>query len=212
MKLTKYGHACVFVEKNDSRLVIDPGSLTELPDDLSNIVAIICTHMHGDHTDVSNIQRILEQSPDAIVIAHPESLKVLFEIICNKVEIIEDKTLTIGPFKLALSVVDHAVIWQSSPCKNLTITVDEFYYYPGDSLVLIDKKVEIVGVPLSAPWLKTAEAIEFARSINARYTMPTHNGLFNEFGHEFNQNWLKIGLENRQTELVILNNGEVFES
>ncbi len=50
MKLTKYEHACVFLENDDGdKVVIDPGIFTNLPGDLSRIVAIVITHEHPDH-------------------------------------------------------------------------------------------------------------------------------------------------------------------
>lgn len=212
MKLTKYGHACVFVENNSSRIVIDPGSLTELPEDLSNIVAVVCTHMHGDHTDLSNIEKILAQSPHALVIAHPESLKTLDSVTYEKKPITSTEKITIGEFTLNLKVIDHAIIWKTSPCKNLTVAINDFYYYAGDSFELSDEQFEVVGIPLSAPWLKVADAIEFARAMNARRVMPTHNGLLNEIGHEFNENWLRVGLDDKPTEILLLKNGESFSA
>lgn len=212
MKLTKYGHACVFVEKNGSHVVIDPGSLTELPEDLSNVIAVICTHVHGDHTDAKNVQKIVEQSPDVVVFALPEALAMLTEVSREKVAISDDAELTVGPFALKMQVVDHAVIWQKSPCKNLTVMIDDFYYYPGDSLEIADTHIEVVGVPFSAPWLKIAEAIEFVRKMDADYVMPTHNGLFNEKGREFNDYWLKVGLEDTNKSVLQLLSGEIFDS
>ena len=212
MKLTKYGHACVIIEKNGSRVIIDAGGLTELPDDLRRIVAVVCTHVHGDHTNQTNIEKILAQSPDAVVIAHPESLETLRSLRCEKKPVSTDEVITIGNFTLKVRVVDHAVIWKSSPCKNLTVLVDAFYYYAGDSFELIDEQVDVVGVPLSAPWLKVADAIEFARAMNAQNAMPTHNGLLNDIGHEFNMNWLRAGLEDMHTEIVFLKDGASYST
>lgn len=212
MKLTKYGHACVFVEKSGSRLVIDPGELTELPADLSTIVAVVYTHKHGDHVNVDKLQSILERSPDLIVVTHPEVAELITDISCKKHIVEDSEALTIGPFNLSLRVVDHAIIWQTVPCKNMTVLIDEFYYYPGDSLQTIGNLVEVVGVPFSAPWLKISEAIDFTRSMKARFAMPTHNGLFNDKGHEINQNWLKTGLDDTDCGLLLLQNSESYTS
>ena len=212
MKLTKYGHACVFVEKSGSRLVIDPGELTELPEDLSTIIAVIYTHKHGDHVNVDNLKKIYAQNPNVVILSHSEVIDMFTDVDCEKFLIEQEKNITIGPFEVNLKVTDHAIIWRTTPCKNMTVLVDDFYYYPGDSLQVIEQSVEVVGVPLSAPWLKVAEAIEFARSMHAHIAMPTHNGLFNEWGHEFNQHWLKVGLEDTGCELHILQNGESYAS
>ena len=48
MLLTKLGHACVRLEKDDVRLVIDPGVWAG-PDVLAGASAVLITHEHVDH-------------------------------------------------------------------------------------------------------------------------------------------------------------------
>ena len=96
-----------------------------------------------------------------------------------------------GEFTICLYYTDHAVVWQQSPCKNLAVLVDDFYYYPGDSFYTIPDQVQIAGVPVSAPWLKLGEAIEYILHTNSQRFMPTHNGLLNDLGHELTHNVLK---------------------
>jgi hypothetical protein len=48
MRLTKHGHACVTVEKDGRRIVLDPGELT--PEDATvGAEAVLITHEHFDH-------------------------------------------------------------------------------------------------------------------------------------------------------------------
>ena len=46
MKLTKFGHACVRLEKNGHILVIDPGVMSQEPGILDGAQAILITHEH----------------------------------------------------------------------------------------------------------------------------------------------------------------------
>ncbi|WP_445518946.1 MBL fold metallo-hydrolase [Streptomyces sp. NEAU-174] len=48
MRLTKFGHACVRIDKDGHRLVVDPGGLTE-PHALDGADAVLVTHEHFDH-------------------------------------------------------------------------------------------------------------------------------------------------------------------
>ncbi|MEO3888091.1 MBL fold metallo-hydrolase [Nonomuraea sp. B5E05] len=51
MKVTKFTHACVRVEHEGRRLVIDPGTWSE-PSALDGADAVLVTHEHGAHADV----------------------------------------------------------------------------------------------------------------------------------------------------------------
>lgn len=191
MKLTKYGHACVFIEKNGKVLVIDAGNWTTLPDDLSNVVGVIYTHMHADHTHAPHLQKILDVNPEVKVFADATTLDQIKDIDCTKTVISKDIQLQVGDFNINLYYTDHAVVWRQSPCKNLAVLVDDFYYYPGDTFHTINKPVKIAGVPVSAPWLKLTEAIQFVHDIQAQVFIPTHNGLLNDVGHILTENVLK---------------------
>lgn len=212
MRLTKYGHACVFIEKVGKKLVIDPGEWTELPDDLSNIVAVVYTHMHGDHTFAPHLQKIVAANPDVQVFAEATSLAQVAEVNCTKTEISKDTDMQVGNFNVSLYYLDHAVVWQQSPCKNLAVLVDDFYYYPGDTFHVIDKQAYIAGVPVSAPWLKLTEAIQFVRDVKAQKIMPTHNGLLNDVGHELAHNVLKNFTSDAGKEIVPTINGQSLEA
>lgn len=211
MKLTKYGHACVFIEKEGSKLVIDPGAFTELPTDISGVVAVVYTHMHGDHVDSGNLDLLVKANKDVMVYAEAETMAELAGINCNKVVIDKTQTIQVGSFELSLYYIDHAVIWKNSPCKNLAILVDDFYYYPGDTFHIIDKPALLAGVPVSAPWLKLSEAIQFVHDVKAQKVMPTHNGLMNEAGHMVTHNVLKNFTAESGKELVLLQIGENVE-
>ena len=51
MKVIKYSHACVRVEREGAVVVIDPGTLSE-PESVDGVDAILLTHEHFDHLDV----------------------------------------------------------------------------------------------------------------------------------------------------------------
>jgi L-ascorbate metabolism protein UlaG (beta-lactamase superfamily) len=51
MRITKYTHACVRLERDGRVLVIDPGTWSE-PAALTGADAVLVTHEHADHIDV----------------------------------------------------------------------------------------------------------------------------------------------------------------
>ncbi|HQJ35511.1 MAG TPA: MBL fold metallo-hydrolase, partial [Rhodoglobus sp.] len=113
MKLTKYEHACMVIEKADVSLVIDPGGYTMPLTDLLNVVAVVITHEHGDHWTAEQLTRIKERNPkvrffgpSGVAAAAPD-----FEI-----EIVRaGDTVTVEPFTLRFFGEKHAVIHESIP-------------------------------------------------------------------------------------------------
>lgn len=211
MKLTKYGHACVFIENEAKEiLVIDPGEWTEMPEDLGGIVAVVCTHVHGDHTDATNIQKIVTANPNVTIYANAESMATLSDVGCRKIEVDSDTDVNVSNYHIKMYALEHAAIWKTSPCKNLAVKVNDFYYYPGDSFYVIDEPVEVAGVPVSAPWLKMSEAIQFMYDVKAAQVMPTHNGLLNDIGHMLAHNWLKNTIGDTSKTLLLLKNNESY--
>jgi len=72
MKLTKYQHACLVLEKESSTIIIDPGSFSHdfiMP---KRVDAIIITHNHPDHFDPQLVRHILDHHSKATLIAHEE--------------------------------------------------------------------------------------------------------------------------------------------
>lgn len=209
MKLTKYGHACVVIENDEgNKLVIDAGEWTELPADLSGIVAVVCTHVHGDHTSAANVQKIVDTNPEVVLYANSESMEVLADVDCKKVVVESNVVEQVSSFELSFYIKEHAIIWQKSPCGNFAVKVNDFFYYPGDSVYVIDEPVEIAGVPVSAPWLKMSEAIQFVYDVKASKVMPTHNGILNDNGHMVVRSWLNNIIADTDKELLLLEDSE----
>src|SRR3954451_11568236 len=56
MRIVKYTHSLVRLEKSDRALVIDPGSFSE-EEPLDGAEAVLITHEHTDHLDVDKLAR-----------------------------------------------------------------------------------------------------------------------------------------------------------
>ena len=64
MKITKFEHAFLQVEESGQQLLIDPGIYSaELPK-LDNVVGIVLTHLHDDHSYLPHIKTIKTQFPN----------------------------------------------------------------------------------------------------------------------------------------------------
>ena len=190
MKITKYEHACLLINKGGIGLLIDPGSYTKLPAKLEGISTIVITHEHFDHLNIPNLRKVLEQNPKAEIFSTKHVTATLKEegISCQPVE---GKLATnSGGFELHFEEVDHSIIYEASPCRNLSVGVGDFLYYPGDSFVGNGRKYELLALPASGPWFNMAKAIDLAKSFDARHVFATHDIHASERGYDSFYSWI----------------------
>ena len=183
MKLTKYEHACFTVEKDGQILVVDPGIFS--PDFIppENVIGVVITHTHADHYDHDMIAEIVDKNPDALILGH--------ESVVSNIPIFETKTvaagetITVGPFELEFFGGLHALIHESIPrVANLGVLINELLYYPGDSFTVPEKSVDVLALPVSAPWLKISEVIDFVTAVHPRLAFPTHDAILSDNGKQ----------------------------
>jgi len=181
MKLTKYEHACFTVEKDGQVLVVDPGGFTSDFIAPEHVVGIVITHEHADHFDQEQITAIIDKNPDAIIVGHGEVLKQI-EVFTTKT-VDAGETFELGPFKLEFFGGEHAVIHPSMPpVANLGVMINDLLYYPGDSFTLPGKPVDVLALPVAAPWLKISEAMDFLTAVKPRLAFPTHDAILSKVG------------------------------
>jgi len=183
MRITKFGHACVRVEHDGATVVIDPGVFTDV-EALDGASAVLITHEHADHylpdhlratgAQVFTIEavaaRIREDAPD-----------------------VAERVTVVGPGQefdagLPARAVGelHAVIHPEFPRffnSGYVLTVgDQLLYHPGDALTEPGEQVDLLFVPVSAPWMRASEAIEFARAVKAPRNLAIHDRVYSEAG------------------------------
>lgn len=202
MKITKFGHACILLETPSTRLLIDPGVVSDLPDDLL-VDAVVITHEHPDHLDANTLTQLLSRTSGLKIytLPHQSLADMPAESI---VHLHESTTITVGDFSVAAQVVDHAPLYQSSPCKNLTLTINQQLYYPGDSFALPEGDITTLLLPISGPWLNLQSTIDFVLATSANSIIPTHDGLLNEFGTEVTLRNLTRILTEKDRKLIAL--------
>lgn len=181
MKITKYEHACFVVEQDGKKLVVDPGAYTTDLFVPSDIVGIVITHEHADHMDKSHLQAITASNPDAIIYAHQDIVAQLGEFKTQAV--VAGEGIKADNFELEFFGGKHATIYADIPViANLGVMINGRIYYPGDSFTLPERDVEVLALPVSAPWMKLSEAIDFARAVKPGMIFPTHDAILSDVG------------------------------
>jgi L-ascorbate metabolism protein UlaG (beta-lactamase superfamily) len=191
MKLTKYEHSCAVLEEQGKKLVIDPGAFTLGFGELNDIVAVVVSHGHADHFEPRHLDAILSANPTVRFFA-PED--VAMQLKDKPVTAVTGgDTAEAGPFKLRFYGGRHAEIhpeYLEMP-ENVGVLVNGSVYYPGDSFDKPDLPVRVLLAPVSAPWLKIGETIDFVEAIKPEICVPTHTALMSEIAITLTEhNWL----------------------
>ncbi|KQO46660.1 MULTISPECIES: MBL fold metallo-hydrolase [unclassified Frigoribacterium] len=173
MRLTKLEHACLILEKDGRKLVVDPGSFTAPLIDLHDVDAVVVTHEHADHWTPDQLTHLLATNPDATVYG-PAGVATAAEGF--DVHVVADgDTVEVGPFTLGFHGSRHAVIHESIPViDNVGVLVDGSLFYPGDQFTVPPVPVDVLATPVGAPWLKVAEVIDYVAAVKPRLAFPTH--------------------------------------
>lgn len=194
--LTKLAHSCVRLDDGDRALAVDPGIFADVPAALEGTDAVLITHEHPDHVDVEAVRAAARANPRLRVWA-PPNLAGSLELGDQVVAVTPGQTFRAGGFDVEVFGGQHALIHPTVPIiQNNGYLIDATVYHPGDSLIVPAKPVQVLLVPMHAPWSKTAEVVDFAVSVRAPRALPIHDGLLNEPGLRFVENHVgRIGGE-----------------
>jgi L-ascorbate metabolism protein UlaG (beta-lactamase superfamily) len=183
MQLQKLGHCCLVIETARARFLIDPGCLSVGVEDLTGLTGVLITHNHEDHLDVERLDLLLGANPDAQVLCDEASAMQLSERGIAGHVVHGGDRLDLGT-SIRIYGDEHAVIHPDLPTvPNVGYLVADRFFYAGDAFTVPDRPVEVLAVPVGAPWMKVAEAVEFLRSVNPRIAIPVHDhgNVFAEF-------------------------------
>lgn len=207
MKITKYDHSCIIIEKNGHNLVIDPVEFSTKIPDINNIDVIIITHKHSDHFQPEIVEKLFNSNQNAkIFIAEDMTSEINLSAQVAPI----GENIQVGEFNLLFFGENHAPIVDNiSPCKNFGVVIDNNIVNPGDSFdnPKIDS-LKVLFVPISAPWLKVEESMKYISDIKPQMIIPVHDALFSPLGHKITDNWIQKACDNSGSEYINLNPSE----
>jgi L-ascorbate metabolism protein UlaG (beta-lactamase superfamily) len=185
MRVTKFTHACLRVEHAGGVLVIDPGVFSE-PEALDGADAVLITHEHFDHVDIEALRAL--HRPELTVHTHADVEAQLTDLDADVYAVAPGDTFVAAGMTVRAHGGRHAVIHPDIPrIVNVGFVIDTPdgpLYHPGDAFHVPDEEIATLFVPVSAPWLKLAEAIDFTRAVAPERAFALHDSLLVDAGQQ----------------------------
>ncbi|TSC66134.1 MAG: beta-lactamase domain-containing protein [Candidatus Berkelbacteria bacterium Gr01-1014_85] len=183
MKITKFGHCCLLIEVGGVKILTDPGIYSTQQTEVKNIDFVLITHEHADHLHIDSLKELLKNNPQTEVITN-KSVGVLLEINQISFTLVEDgQSSSMQGVLIEGFGNDHALMHPLiSPIQNTGYLIANKLFYPGDSLTIPEKPVEILALPVAGPWMKLSEAIDYALEVKPKTCFPVHEGILKQPG------------------------------
>ncbi len=182
MRLTHLGHACLLVETDGVSVLIDPGIFSHGFEQLTGLDAVVITHQHTDHVDVERLPVLLEANDSAQLLVEPEACADLRAAGIEATAFHTGDEVTVAGLPLRAIGSQHAVIHPDIPrVGNIGVLIGRsvadggsgLLLHPGDSYAQTPT-VDVLALPLWAPWSKVAEMVDFLRAVSPTIAVPVH--------------------------------------
>jgi L-ascorbate metabolism protein UlaG (beta-lactamase superfamily) len=183
MTITKFGHACVRISRGDQALVVDPGGFTSA-EAVEGVGAVLITHVHFDHYAIEHLRAT--DAPIFTIAEVAAQIAADASEVRERVTVVEPgQTFAAAGFTIRAVGELHAPVHADAPVffnSGYVVRGDETVYHPGDSFTVPDQRVDVLLAPISGPWLKLGEVVDFARAVKAPTTLAMHETLASDVG------------------------------
>lgn len=185
MRITKFGHACVRIQGDDGGVVvIDPGGFSEA-EALEGADAVLITHEHADHVHPDHLRTC--DAPIWTIAAVERMLRAEAPDVAARVTVVRPgDRLEVAGASVEVVGEKHAVIHPDYDRFDNSGYVLESggstVYHPGDALTPPGRTVDVLLAPVSAPWLKVSEAVDFVREVGAPTSLGIHDRVYSDVG------------------------------
>lgn len=183
MQITKLGHACVRLRSGDTTLVIDPGTFTERGA-TDGADAVLITHEHFDHFTIEHLQS--NDAPIITIAAVADQIAELDPAVHARVTVITPgQSFEAAGLPVEALGEMHAVIHPDNPSffnSGYLVRGEQTVFHPGDAFTVPDEPVDVLLAPVSGPWNKVGEVVDFARAVKAPRVLAIHELVASDIG------------------------------
>ncbi|GMQ94388.1 MAG: MBL fold metallo-hydrolase [Acidimicrobiia bacterium] len=193
--ITKLAHACLLVETDGKRILIDPGVFTWNDErfDLSMVEGvdrILITHEHADHVHVDLVGAVLERSNDAQI-----------ETTASLQRILADQNMDSATSGTPQFTAPHERVPMGPGPQNTGFHVEGVLSHPGDSHSFVET-MPILAMPFAAPWGSLVAGVDRTRLVRPTYVIPVHDWFLSVDGREFMYGLASAGFADDDIELL----------
>lgn len=187
MKITHLGHSCLLIETGGARLLVDPGAFSSGFEELTGLDAVLITHAHPDHVDLARLPELLEAN-DGVVLAVEPGLAGDLEPMGARA-LHPGETLQVAGATVEAVGGEHAQIHPDVPrVGNVGLLVradgEPTLLHPGDSYATTPEGVDVLALPLNAPWARSAATVDFLRAVAPSVAFTVHDALLSAAGRK----------------------------
>jgi L-ascorbate metabolism protein UlaG (beta-lactamase superfamily) len=192
MIVTRHGHACLLIESSSVRVLVDPGIFSTSWRELEDLDAVLITHQHPDHADVGNIPALMAANSQARLIAEAAVAGMLSDLSPGAAVVGE--TIDLGDVSIELVGGQHAIVHPRIPrVGNVGYLFREkggpSLFHPGDCYDVTPTGIDLLALPLVAPWASAATTIDFANAVSPGRAIPIHDAFLGDTGKA---TWMRI--------------------
>lgn len=186
MRVTRLGHACLLVETSGTRVLVDPGAFSDTWHDLDDVDAVLITHQHIDHVDVGRTASLVQRT-GARVWAEASVVPALGGEGVEAASAAVGDRIDLGALQVEVAGGVHAEIYRSIPrIGNVGYVFAEAdgprLYHPGDSYEYPLEGIDVLALPLTAPWARVAMTADFLAAVAPSRAFPIHDAIVNDAG------------------------------
>ena len=184
MNITKIGHSCVSVHSGETKVLVDPGSFTDIKRlrDVSDISAVFITHNHPDHITKDRLEMLIAQNENLTLYGN-EQVKNAVHDWGFEIDLVADgQSFEHGDISVEAWEVDHHPIHNDiTPVKNTAFLFNDAFLHPGDALFVPDRQIKAVALPF-APFCTIGESVDYGIALKPGMIIPVHDGFINPPG------------------------------
>ena len=177
MKITKYGHCCLFIEEKNLRILTDPGNYSTLQNNVTGVDVILITHEHADHFHIESLKQVLKNNPKVKIVTNKGVAVHLDKEKIAHILLEDGQSDSFGGVKIEGFGAVHALIHEEwLKVQNTGYLIADRLFYPGDAFYDPKRPVDILALPVAGPWMKIGEAIDYAITLKPKVAFPVHDG------------------------------------